>query len=122
MVVSKIENLKKSIDDLQNVNYLQGQHLKQQLHSIYTLIGPVYNINKILPKPIPIAGTFNTIMDETILETALSFSNKFKFGTTNSIMKNTGNNILDNAIKMIVKQNSLKIKVYSLAILKNILK
>lgn len=121
MVVPKIEILKKSIDDLQNLNDLQGKHLKQQLHSIYTLFGPVYNINKILPKPIPIGSAVNKIMDETILETALSLSNKLNYGATNSIMKNAGNNILDNAIKMIVKKNSLKIKVYSLAILKNIL-
>lgn len=122
MVINSEEELKRQIEDLKNKSKAAKQNILNDFSSFSSKVNPVYQINKILPKPASFANTFNLAMDEALLESALSITKKFKSGSTSSIIKVAGNNMLDNAVKMVVKKNTFKIKVYGAAILKNLFK
>lgn len=122
MVINSEEELKRQIEDLKNKSKIAKQNILNDFSSFSSKVNPVYQINKILPKPASFANTFNLAMDEALIESALSITKKFKSGSTSSIIKVAGNNMLDNAVKMVVKKNTFKIKVYGAAILKNLFK
>lgn len=119
MTISNEVILKRRIDELKVKTNLHSRDVIYKLKTINGIIDPVYQATKVLPKQEPFGKVINRVLDETILDSALLFSNKFK-GDSSSVLKIAGNNVIENAIKMIVKNNTLRIKIYGVAILKNI--
>ena len=120
MKINDSKELDVAIENLKKQSEVRKQSAIRDMHSMSQIVDPAYQIHKILPLSQSFGKTFNYAIDEALLETALSFNKKIIGGSSNSISKTIGNKMLDNATTMVVKNNSLKIKAYSLAVLKNI--
>lgn len=121
MVIKNDESLLLAIEQLKHKQKFNGQVLRQHYQKINETYSTVYQVNNFLPEPVPAGVTINKLMDEVLLDGAKTLTKNFKSKDPKSLFANAGNNLLDNAIKLIVSNNKLKIKVYTIAIIKNIL-
>ena len=120
MLINNNESLLIAIENLKSRGKLHHQNLKKNYKLINDIYSPIYQINKILPKPISVGFRINEVMDEVIIDGARSLTKLVKYKESDSLIKNSTNNLLNNTIKLLLNKNKLKIKVYTLAILKNI--
>lgn len=122
MQIDSDASLLKAIEGLQLKQKINAQTLKQHYQSITEIYSTVNQVNKLLPKPIPAGIKVNKLMDEVLMDNAKMLTKNLKLKGSDSLFATAGNNLLDNALKMIVNKNKLKIKVYAMAVVKNIFK
>ncbi len=119
----QIKDSKALLQAIEKLNAKLVVHKYEILNNISVIkhaLDPVQNINKLLPRKVPVGKALNNLIDESIMDAAELLVYKLATPSNNSIFKVAGNTIIKNSVNMAVSKNSFKIKAISLAIVKNI--
>ena len=120
MHIRDSKGLIKAIDALNERRIVEENKLLDKLYLIKQHLDPVYQVNKLLPRKVPVAEVLNKLLDESIIDATNLITNKLNAQSTDSLLKKTGSSFLQLTISKVVFNNTYKIKAISLAILKNI--
>lgn len=122
MYISDTKTLAKAIDQLNNQRVAKENILLDKIYAIRQFGDPIYQINKLLPRRVLVAEVIGKLMDESIVNVANKINNKLSIKSTDSFIKQTGNNLLKLTVSNTLNHHTYKIKIISLSILKIIFK
>ena len=120
MYISDSKALTTAINKLSNQCITEENILLDKMHAIRKFLDPVYQVNKILPCKVKAAEMLNRLMDDSIVYGAHAISAKLGGQSKDSLLKQTGSNFLRLTVSKIINHNAHKIKLMSLAVIKNI--
>lgn len=118
MYISDTQTLAKAIDELNSQRVAEENILLDNIYAIRQLADPIYQINKLLPRRVKMAEVIDNLMDESIVSVANKINNRLSIKPTDSFLKQTGNNLLKFTISNTLNNNTYKIKVIGLSIIK----
>lgn len=118
MYISDTQTLAKAIDELNSQRVAEENILLDNIYAIRQLADPIYQINKLLPRRVKMAEVIDNLMDKSIVGVANKINNRLSIKPTDSFLKQTGNNLLKLTISNTLNNNTYKIKVMGLSIIK----
>ena len=117
MQINNGKQLAKAINELQTKKAIEEDKIIKDLYIAKQYFDPVYHVNSLLPRKVPLREALNATIAESIFGAA---TYGFKARPKDSFLKRAKNNFLRKAALRVLDKNSNKIKAVGLAILKNI--
>lgn len=114
-------DLQKAIQDLDKKRTEKEKILLNNLGGFRKYFDPVFHMNNILPKEIPITVKINKLLDNTITDANQVINGKIYNYSNDSFLLRSGGNMVSNIVSKKINMNRNRIKAISLAIIKNIL-
>ena len=122
MHIEDSKDLTKAINALNHQRIAQENQLLDNLAVVKGYFDPAYQINRLLPRKVPVGKTINNILDESLMNAAYDVTDKLIPASPNSMVKTMGHNFFQKLLSSAVDKNGFKIKAIGLAIIKNIFK
>src|SRR5665647_513640 len=105
MHIRDSKGLIKAIDALNERRIVEENKLLDKLYLIKQHLDPVYQVNKLLPRKVPVAEVLNKLLDESIIDATNLITNKLNAQSTDSLLKKTGSSFLQLTISKVVFNN-----------------